>query len=169
MKLFFAKKQILVDETFFFGEIFFSTHVTKMFSSIWNLTPHDITVVNPENPAEVVHTFPASGHILRLKAKEQHVVEILVDEKKEANMLEGKKIAVVEAQTFTDLEWPKDLDLEAHNVQGIIVSMPVGEWMRQRRKDVGVAVYGVDSSPEGVVRDKKGAIVGTKRLVMYTE
>ena len=49
----------------------------------------------------------------------------------------------------------------------ILVSMPVGEILRNEPETYKGAVYGPDTGPDGVLRDDKGVIKGTFGLVLY--
>lgn len=60
----------------------------------------------------------------------------------------------------------------SHAVSGsIIVSMVVAQWLAPRPdviQQLGItAIYSPDTGPQGVVRNERGEIVGTTRLVKY--
>lgn len=125
-----------------------------MSSGIINLTPHDVVVVGDDSD-DPLHTFPAHGGQARLTSAEQRLVEII-----------NGNVPVYEPQKFTGIAWPENLP---KNPSGVIVSMAVGEHCRLAAEDknLGFRVYGPDTSPAGAVRNDKGQIVGTKRLVRY--
>jgi len=120
-----------------------------------NLTPHDIDVFD-ESGCTLLRKFAKCGTVARLSSSEQKHIGTLFE-----------TVPVVSAQSFTSLELPQDVLPE--NVAGIIVSMPVGQWIQTHETSIQCAVYGPDTSPSGVVRSEGGAIVGTKRLVCYVE
>lgn len=63
---------------------------------------------------------------------------------------------------------PDDVAVKT-NARGILVSLPVGEYVRAHPAALPgyLMVLGPDTSPAHVVRNDKGQIVGTNALVMY--
>lgn len=120
--------------------------------TIVNLTPHDIHVYDRETK-KLIKTFKASGTVCRC----------LSDPVLEMEPLYGK-IPVQYAPSFYELEGlPTD-----ENAPDILVSMPVGEMLRNRKSRYNGAVYGPNTG-EGAYRNDKGQIIGTFGLVMYSD
>ena len=126
-------------------------------NSIINLTPHDVVVYDSKGET-VLHVFRACGDVARVNSAPQHYVKTIVS-----------SVPVFEAQTFTDIQWPKSVLSDQQNeLEGVLVSMPVGQQCANNSDEsVSFSVYGPDTSPEGVVRNESGQIIGTKRLVQY--
>ena len=120
--------------------------------SIINLTPHDI-VVYDESGENVLYTFPSSGKVARAISTQQTV---------DTNLSQKYNLPVVDAQSFTNVDVP----LSAQDT-GILVSMPVGEFIRSKFNCYPVDVLGPDLGPSAVVRDSAGKILGTRRLCVY--
>ena len=75
-------------------------------------------------------------------------------------------IPVVPAPLFSDVVGlPSDEEFQPD----ILVSMPVGEFLRNHPERYGGAVFGPDTGPDGVVRDQRGTILGTTRLLLYKD
>lgn len=127
--------------------------------TIVNLTPHDV-VVYDTNGETVLHVFRASGEVARVNSAPQRHLK---------NIVSG--VPVFEAQRFTDVQWPKWLFCadRSNEIEGVLVSMPVGQQCASNTDifSLSFSVYGPDTSPEGVMRDASGRILGTKRLVQY--
>lgn len=74
-------------------------------------------------------------------------------------------VSVVAKQSFTGVEWPVE-----HGIKDgafIIVSMPIGDYFAANPSKCQHWVFGPDTGPDAAVRDEKGQIVGTKRLIFY--
>lgn len=111
-----------------------------------NLTPHDIRVYK-EDDGSLIRTFPASGSVCRC-------VAVSVEE---CNVtLLG--VPVISAPSFSDVQGLPGGDFEPD----ILVSMPVGDFLRNHPDRYGGAVFG----PE---EDETGAIKGTFRLLLYKD
>jgi hypothetical protein len=117
-----------------------------------NCTPHDIVLY--DNNRNVIHTFPKTGVDARLLSDPQrglpfqHTgVPVFSPQRFEAVLMNGPADALPVVGSF------------------VIVSLPVGEYYM--RKPAAYWVFGPDTGPEGVVRDQRGQIMGTKRLVFY--
>ena len=115
-----------------------------------NCTPHDIHVM-PESGAAIV--YKRTEHNVRLLSEPQTSLGLLAD---------GTPVWTAQVCTGISPLPPGGAP--------IIVSMPVGEYLRARAAltsgAIGRMVLGPDSSPGGSVR-KDGVIVGTRRLVLY--
>jgi hypothetical protein len=116
-----------------------------------NLTPHDIVVVDDEK--NILKTFPKSGRDVRLATSPQTDMPF-----------QTLGVPVVTRQTFTSLIWPSD---DMPRKSWLLVSMPVGEFLATHPEQCEHWVFGPDTGPAAVVRDQRGQIVGTKRLVFY--
>lgn len=119
-----------------------------------NTTPHEIVVCGADNATIARYPSDPSAQ-LRMKTSPMN----------ELAPLNGV-VPVVSAPTYVSIDGPVAELLK----RTLIVSMPVGEYIRQHRDDAefeSMRVYGPDTGPEGVVRDGSGRIVGTRRLVMY--
>jgi hypothetical protein len=104
-----------------------------------NLTPHEIKIVGQDG--EVITTIPPSGQVARVRTK-QAVVEYVND------------IPIVKT-TFGDVE---GLPEPRENIVYIVSSI-VAQAVPHRED-----VIAPDTSPQGVVRDEKGQIIGVKRF-----
>lgn len=118
------------------------------FSTFRNLTPHALTIVYPDQSNLIV--IPSTG-MARLISLEQKEIETI------------SGIQVVGPQNFISVEGLGDTLGDTP----ILVSMPVGEYLARNPAFYNGPVYGPDTSPIGVVRNEKGEITGTKRLVRY--
>ncbi len=121
-----------------------------------NWTPHDIVVYDTTGKS-IITTYKASGQVARVDVRMQLMLGEL-----------HPGILVVEAQDFdkgTLVISSSEEDRRAP--YGVLVSMPVGEFLARHPATYSGPVYGPDTSPAGVIRDDKGQIKGTKRLVCY--
>jgi len=116
-----------------------------------NTTPRDIVIVNDDK--SVVRTFAKSGVDVRQKSAPQKEISFPT-----------VGLTVVNRQIFTSVEGLADLP----DASWILVSMPVGEYFASNRHQCKHWVFGPDTGPAAVVRDEKGQICGTKRLVFYS-
>jgi hypothetical protein len=120
---------------------------------IKNYTPHSITLAN----GKLRETFKSMGSI-RLRQKKVEVI----------GELNG--FPVNPPPVFEGLEGvPSELYDEKKEEEGILVSMPVGTYLRENPKDVppNTRVYGPDTSPENVARGPEGEILGSKAFIQY--
>ena len=133
---------------------------------IVNLTPHDIVVEYAPGKRNV---YPASGHVARVLTSEQaHLGTIIQDGTPvyERQVPVGMEMTVAEADRDAD---------------GVIVSMFAGAYYMDSQTESftiktnirtpadRLAVYVPDTGPGGVLRDEKGAIIGVRRLLDYSE
>jgi len=117
-----------------------------------NHTPHSIVLYNKDNV--IAYTFPPSSPILRLMEKTPP----------EAQMLMGDINITVSP--------PPEYACLSHVVSGdILVSQLVAQYLVDHpewRKFYDIrSVYSPDTGPNGAVRNLKGEIVGTRRLIKY--
>ncbi len=105
-----------------------------------NLTPHEITLVREDG--EVVK-IPPSGQVARVKVEQEVVNEI-------------NGIPIVKT-TFGDIEGlPEPQEGKIFIVSSIVAQAAA-------RTDV----VAPDTSPQGVIRDENGRIVGVKRFQIF--
>lgn len=127
-------------------------------STLLNCTPHAITIYDDKGE-NVITTFPSSGYVARLTSKPQEWVGSL-------QLDDGRVVPIYSPQVFQ-----KEVEglppLEENQRLNIIVSLVVGEHLKAIPFWQG-AVYGPDMGKDGVVRNEAGQILGTKRLVLYT-
>ena len=120
-----------------------------------NLTPHDITVVDPtcdNEPIIVVH--PHQTEAMRLdQTNSSHCPPYVTSHK--------TVIRTVYPPKYTGVNFmpPKG--------SSIIVSTLVAEYFVKHFPDHCANVFAPDTSPAGGVRDEKGRPIGTIRLVRY--
>lgn len=120
-----------------------------------NHTPHAIVVYSGE---KIIHTFPPIAPVLRLQ---------------EDDAFKWKFTALqTEGSSSIPVTGPPVYIGVSHAVNGnILVSQLVGQYLRdhpETKKDYAIgSVYVPDTGPGGVVRNDKGEIVGTKRLIKY--
>ena len=115
------------------------------FENVVNLTPHAINV------GDVKFDVYADVEPVRLHSSVREELESFAG------------VAVWTSQLFTGVVFP-DLP-EA--TQAVLVSMPVGQYVRDNDTDLPYRVFGPDMSPQGAVRDENGRPVGCKNLVLY--
>ena len=117
---------------------------------IVNLCPHDVVVYS--NDKRIISTFKATGQTLRLKEETGKNLQNL-----------GGTIPVVTPTKYIGL----DGNYPTGDVI-LLVSQLVGEYILDNLTTIDVkGVYSPDTGPNGVVRDDKGQIIGTKRLKKY--
>ena len=122
-----------------------------------NLTPHDIYVY-PKGDASLLILYEKSGIIARMLGSPQEYLGDLDD-----------SCPIYSPQTFDSID-PNEPPANVYSHTGIIVSMPVAEWLAKNRRGSRWGegpVYSPDTGPEGSIRDERGRIIGTKRLVRY--
>ena len=124
---------------------------------IVNLTPHDVHVVIAGSTEPI--TFRANGLEARLLSEQQRELFVL-----------SNGVPVWTMQEFNGIQLNGELD--ERNVDTVLVSMPVGQYLRERegrfRPDgKQFHVCGPDTSPDAAMRDGAGRITGTRRLVLY--
>lgn len=134
---------------------------------ILNMTPHDISVYRNNNGESceltLVGFYPKSTRTCRCVPSP--VVE--------CDPIQDGTVPVILAPSFSSVEGlpgvkEKGVLLPDDGFSpDILVSMPVGEILRNEPERYRGAVYGPDTGPDGVIRDDKGAIKGTFRLVLY--
>jgi hypothetical protein len=122
----------------------------------YNCTPHDIVLYEADGKT-VKRTFPKRDFVLRLDQAAPNVAPF-----------QNLGVPVVEPPAFSH-HGAKDMlnandDITSETL--LIVSMVVGDFFAN--KDSQWWMFGPDTGPDGVVRDEKGQIIGTKRLVFYT-
>lgn len=116
-----------------------------------NHTPHSI-VLYKDNV--VVYTFPVSTSILRL-------VEITPPETQ-----------ILMGDTYITVSSPPYYARLSHAVSGdILVSQVVAQHLMDnpdvKKYNNIQSIYCPDTGPNGAVRNEKGEIIGTKRLIKY--
>ena len=121
------------------------------FATFKNYTPHAITIVKTEDGQDIC--IPSHG-CARLRSEPQQKL----------GEIDG--VSIVSAQKFFGLDLQHSPDLN-NDTSPILVSMPVGEFIANNPEVYAGSVYGPDTSPTGVVRNEKGEIVGTRRLIRY--
>jgi len=129
-----------------------------MTHNILNLTPHDINIYQSNGFPDI--TFPKSDRVLLGITKPQtHILN-----------LPKTGIPIFTPQDFETLSVPPIED----KYDGILVSMPVGQWIRnasvRKLQELGLSnlkIYGPDFGPDAAIRDSDGQPCGTKRLVLY--
>ncbi len=116
---------------------------------IINYTPHAIHL------GELV--FESSGNI-RLKNAPARKIATWKD-----------IVPICDAPTYEGLDTLPDDVAARKNARAILVSLPVGEYVRAHPDALPgyLTVLGPDTSPAHVVRNDKGQIVGSNALVMY--
>lgn len=126
---------------------------------IINLTPHDINIYDTTN-GSIIFVFSNIGKEVRLKSQPQSYIEDLT--------LVGSKIPIYTHQKFIELEFKGFDDWNNLNVNGVIVSLPVAQFLQQHPElQPPYSVYTIGSGPNMVVRNLNGSIVGTKGLEKY--
>ena len=131
-------------------------------ADILNLSPHDIHLY-PQKGDKILETFPKSGHVAR-------ALSAPTTQDDESSKYYG--FSIVNAQRFVGVDVPYDKIKEEHgDVTALLVSMPVGEYLRKQLEEHGEVpqydILGSDMSPEHAVRDSDGKPIGTRRLCMY--
>ncbi len=118
-----------------------------------NLTPHIVRVFVDGQHSDVL--YPASGTEARCSSVQQRPLYQLKN-----------NVPVWTPQDFTGVTGIDEIGADVH---GIIVSMPVAQYLREARfpKISRLYVYCPDTSPDAVRRDDDGRVVGTRRLVVY--
>ena len=116
-----------------------------------NHTPHDIVLYKD---GKVVVMFPPRAPVLRLTQTQTHETHIFM----------GKN-------TVTVVSPPQYVGLSDAVSGDILVSQLVAQWLMDHPdvcKSHGItSIYTPDTGPGGVVRNEKGEIVGTKKLIKY--
>lgn len=110
---------------------------------IVNLTPHTVNIIDEKG--NVTRSYEPSGTVARVSTVSQEV-----------GTLDG--VPVVRT-SYGDVEGLPD----PQNGTVYLVSLVVGQALAGKRDDI----YGPDTSPESVVRDNQGQIVGVRRLVKF--
>jgi len=105
-----------------------------------NLTPHEIKIVGEDGKIRLV--VPPSGQVARVKTEQQVIGSV-------------NDIPIVKTE-FGDVE---GLPEPREGVYYIVATL-VAQAMKGKREDV----VAPDTSPQGVVRDSEGKIVGVKRF-----
>jgi len=118
-----------------------------------NCTPHDIVIVDDEK--KVVRKYETCDREVRLHAAEQKPMPF-----------QTLGVPVVSRQVFDGVLWPA-VDRHIEDGSWLLVSMPVGEYIAANPEACRHWVFGPDTGPGAVVRDQRGQIIGTKRLVFY--
>jgi len=128
-----------------------------MYENIHNATPHDVMVYAPDGE-HLIHTFPRAGTALRIQERDGGPANV--------DGLDLGKIPLVCPPTRLSLETSGTP--VPRGAKAIIVSGMVGEYLAMHPECyAGISVLGPRSGPSCVVRDKKGAILGTRFLVKY--
>lgn len=104
-----------------------------------NLTPHNIVIMREDGKEKM--TIPPSGRIVRIKADQKIIGEV-------------NGIPIVKT-TFRDIEGLPEP--EPNTV--FIVSSLVAQAIKSRED-----IVAPDTTPQGVVRNEKGQIIGVKRF-----
>ena len=122
-----------------------------------NCTPHDVRIFGENDDFEMVETIVKSGTFARMTQESDEILETRIK-------VGNRMVSVKRAPVFTEvLGLPDDL------AKPIIVSMPVGQYLQQHPEKYKGAVFGPDTGPGGVVRDKGGQILGTRHFILYKE
>ncbi len=114
-----------------------------------NCTPHSINVFASDGKTNVM-TFPQSKFIARIEQLPQKEIGRIF-----------AKVPIVDTPAYGQVIGLPDV------AGDIIVSMDVAHRLCETRQWSAGKVLVPDTSPDGVVRDDNGQIVGTKRLVKY--
>ncbi len=122
-----------------------------MKTGVLNYTPHDIVIFDGKN-ADVILRIPPAGPNVRLDQR---------SEPAEAYDAGTAHIPCVNPPCYIAISEMPPVD------STIIVSQLVAEYMMHNHKSHCKHIFAPDTSPEGAVRDEKGRIMGTKRLVRY--
>jgi hypothetical protein len=125
-----------------------------------NCTPHSITVCKYKKEEERKFTIPISDWCVRLLSTKENPEE---------------RFDIMGLGTVGIVKAPKSIDVigmppEEYNLPStaIIVSLPVGEFLKEYPTRWLGPVIGPDTGPDAVIRDSAtGQIIGTKRMVMY--
>jgi hypothetical protein len=115
-----------------------------------NYCPHDIHVYNEKN--EKIHTFKCKPVSIRLIETEGDVVETLRGD-------EGEISAKTPSMYMGLTRMPEE--------RSIICSQVVAQFLVEHRMSGIDHCYVPDTGPKGSVRNEKGEIIGTKRLIKY--
>ena len=123
---------------------------------IVNLTPHDVVVFYHNGKV----TFPRSGRVLRVTTEKRQLVSslgLLLKEEEDAVMMDKlHRVPVYSAPAH------KGLDIKVDPEENVIVSLlVVDQLLRSGHKGM---IFTPDTSPDSVVRDDKGAILGVTAL-----
>jgi len=124
--------------------------------TIVNCTPHPVNIYDADKNG-VIANFPTSNYAPRLEQRPQQKMGVITAPN-------GTSICVFSPQKFEGVTGLPDCEYGDH--PDIIVSMLVGQRLQETKQWSG-AVYGADSGPAAVVRNEKGQIQGTTRLVQY--
>lgn len=117
-----------------------------------NLTAHNI-VVYPADGSNLI-LYPRGEVVAKLKTRKQKYMTSLAD---------GSP--VFEPQKFVAIS-PRSPTLQPYH-QGVIVSLPVAQWLAEKKFADWGAVYTADTGPQGAVYGEDGTIIGTRRLNRY--
>jgi hypothetical protein len=122
--------------------------------SLLNYTPHELTIWDSKKQ-DVLVRIPVSGKAIRLTQAEQIGAT--------SRKIDQHEVPCVSKPTFigvTDMPPGEDLS--------IVVSSLVAEFLSNSESSSKFAnIYAPDTSPDGCVRNEKGEIIGTTRLVQY--
>lgn len=117
-----------------------------------NYTPHTIDLYKE---SKVAYSIPSSGNI-RLEE---------ISRKSEEKW---NGIDIYSAPEFNNVFGiPEALLKEEGEEMGILVSMPVGNFLSQGNLPPRIHIFGPDTGPANGVRNEKGQIIGTKALIRY--
>jgi len=117
-----------------------------------NLTPHAIKVYRADNDETPVLVIGSQGNA-RLRSVQFNI-----------GIVDG--VPIVTPQIFENVEGLPDVK-KGEQAPPILVSALVGEWIAKEQSVYPGHVYSPDTSPNGVVRDSLGAIIGCRRIVLY--
>jgi len=126
-----------------------------------NHTPHAVIIfVLTENKPACSITLPRKEPVLRLANAEQVTLQPII-----ATADGSYAIPVVTPPCYTDLSPEGAAGCGA----SIVVSTVVAEWLVAHPEAAPQVreIYVPDTGPQGVVRDDKGVIIGTRRLIKY--
>ena len=125
---------------------------TTQITDMVNLTPHDINIC-VDGHTSPTYVVPRSGVVARLNSEQTQIGDF-------------NGIPLYSPQKFTGVSGV----VMGEYGPPIIVSALVGEFMAKEIESKGLTrrtIYSPDTSPNGSVRDDKGRIIGTKRLICY--
>lgn len=123
-------------------------------SDLLNFTPHDIILYDPNARDKIVLVIPREHESIRLDEEKEREILYHLDD-------------IIPVSTPPKYH---GLNRDIPKNKGIIVSQLVAEFLLNQSRDdypeIG-RIYVPDTGNEAVVRNEKGQIIGTTRLIQY--